>query len=71
MLNSFLFKTYRKVTHKVQKIITLNNKVNYYLLIFYFLVQKKKKRKTQIKQYLQNCQFACFGKEMSFLTFGK
>lgn len=60
MLNSFLFKTYRKVTHKVQKIITLNNKVNYYLLIFYFLVQKKKKEKNSdktISSKLPICMF--------------
>lgn len=59
MLNSFLFKTYRKVTHKVQKIITLNNKVNYYLLIFYFLVQKKKEKNSDkaISSKLPICMF--------------
>lgn len=58
MLNSFLFKTYREVTHKDQKIITLNNKLNYYLLIFHFLVQKNMKNSDKaISSKLPICMF--------------
>lgn len=61
-----------EVNFKDQTVITLNDKLNYYLLL-HFLVWRwwKWGKKNEESQYLQNCCFACLGKEISFLIFGE